>query len=1449
MALAGALEIQMFAEIARLQKDMGDAKRVVTDAVGDIEKVLGAVGIGFSAHALIEKIDSVIERMAKLEDGSRKTGVSIEDLSRLEFAAGTLGKDIGSVEQAMGQLSKTMAMSGDDAAASSQALKLLGLTAKDELGNEKDLNVMYREIAVALSQYQDGAGKMAVARALMGKAGAEQIPIMARLIELGDIEATMTKEQAAQAEAYKLEVAKLGQQKDILWNAMVTGLLPTMTDFVDVLIDASKETGSLSSKAKEFAGDSAMQDWAQQTGLYVAMTIDTLTAMGRTVIAIIASVRAGMADIEVAQRAMDLLDPVKVATMLAAGEHPIDDLSAAIDREKELAASAKQAWIDVFSDGATTMQDSYRQRIEATNAFNRQMHELEVDEINDLLYWENERKKLNFNLGDEKALRAAAAAELKLYQNAMKGLEDQLGKLNQATELEKVTEQLYGTEIMDADGTIIHITGSLETLSRARADHVQQVAIMVDAEKDELATMKATAEQVKIWADAHERAAQQVRDMNYSMSEASKQYQFETGLLALDTQLIGSNLMVRSDELTLIAQVNYARDLAIAQRQVDLDLEARVRAVMASGTEDMQAEIDALNRLAVARKEALPNEIAARAGIKLQNDLAKSSADNIAQYSKRIVGEIDSDFRSGFGTLFDSTSGGWEAMLQSMEKSFKHLLADEIYDFFARPFVLSVIANIAGMAGVPSIAAAATQAASTGSGAFNIASTGSSLYNVATGRSPLSTLFSGAGGGGGGVGSMVGTAAEGGGYMTAAPVFDAAGTMLEPAVFSATATDAVAAGTTMGFSAAIPYVGAAIAAYMIASQLFGGHTTVQGSGSASIGPGGVLTTAPGELHGGFDATSVMNLASQSVQQFSNIVMQLGGKISQQFGIGVGMGGGGEFNVVPDVGGRQLYDRAGLDATGAQLEAVRAIVVGLQQAADFPDYIHKVFAALDAGTADQTTLQNAVAFAATLEQLHKSLTETRSPLQVMIDSTEELKDKLGTSGATFKEDFLAAIEEGLTPQSLADWKNLAGLIDSVNAAIGALEKDRADVLASFMTPAQQYAAAQDKINTTLDALGYSGDRTVDTYLRIVGGLDMNTESGRALWAILAPLAPAFHTLADNADGAGDSVNRVSRSLADLKKDATSVLDSFRTPAQSYAHAQQQINDALDSLGYTGARTLDVYLSTIDALSQAGDGGKELLGILLDLAPAFHTTADSEREAETQRQQYQQELHRTEGQLGVQWLQAMGRGSEALAMQRQLELESMQPELRELQRIVWLRQDEAEIMSQATGTAKSFADAMREIKLGGLDKPGQYEFLNQETMDLQRQLQAATDPTQISNLSQQLLNTTMQAFNLETPEQQAQNRQGFLDVLKHDADLAQARYDAARVAAEAASAKNAANMQKAVSDGVKEGIAAWTAAQDAIAVAQQSAANTMMAAAQAIPDEFKVDVRLTSNEVGA
>jgi hypothetical protein len=95
-----------------------------------------------------------------------------------------------------------------------------------------------------------------------------------------------------------------------------------------------------------------------------------------------------------------------------------------------------------------------------------------------------------------------------------------------------------------------------------------------------------------------------------------------------------------------------------------------------------------------------------------------------AQFGGMFKG-IEEAGRAAFDAMFDKTSGGWDGMLETMATSFKRILLDMIYQSFAKPLVLNLLAQMPG--GIGQMASTALGNMPGGGGGIDWAATGSSI--------------------------------------------------------------------------------------------------------------------------------------------------------------------------------------------------------------------------------------------------------------------------------------------------------------------------------------------------------------------------------------------------------------------------------------------------------------------------------------------------------------------------------------------------------------------------------------------------------------------------------------------------------------------------------------------------------------------------------------------------
>ena len=184
----GSLVIQLQADLTRLQSDMGKAVGIVergaaamSAAAGVAKQALIGVGTGLVAGlaggGLASAIKDAVDYGDRLNDLSKATGASVEQLSFLDYAAKQSGTSLEGITSDIGRLQKNLievANGGGPAAA--RALRTLGLDARELAG--ADLATQLGTIGDALKDIKNPAERAATAQALFGKGARELLPLI-----------------------------------------------------------------------------------------------------------------------------------------------------------------------------------------------------------------------------------------------------------------------------------------------------------------------------------------------------------------------------------------------------------------------------------------------------------------------------------------------------------------------------------------------------------------------------------------------------------------------------------------------------------------------------------------------------------------------------------------------------------------------------------------------------------------------------------------------------------------------------------------------------------------------------------------------------------------------------------------------------------------------------------------------------------------------------------------------------------------------------------------------------------------------------------------------------------------------------------------------------------------------------------------------------------------------
>lgn len=270
MAALGQLTLRLAAETSEFQGDLGRAAfmadRAAARMINSFAKVgsgiVAGLGAGVVTAAVYQMTKSVIDGADQLQDMSDRTGIAVDELSALAYAAKVSGSDIESLETSLGLLSKKAV----DAATGNKALevlfKSLGVEVKDANGKMIESKDIFAQLGRAFNELQDPATRTAVALELMGRGGAKLIPAAMNLAALKkeavDTGAIMSGQFAADANKFNDNLDKMGMLSKRAAGAMLEDVVPALNKFLERIVEAKKGTDSFLTALSDAASLTAL---------------------------------------------------------------------------------------------------------------------------------------------------------------------------------------------------------------------------------------------------------------------------------------------------------------------------------------------------------------------------------------------------------------------------------------------------------------------------------------------------------------------------------------------------------------------------------------------------------------------------------------------------------------------------------------------------------------------------------------------------------------------------------------------------------------------------------------------------------------------------------------------------------------------------------------------------------------------------------------------------------------------------------------------------------------------------------------------------------------------------------------------------------------------------------------------------------------------------------------
>jgi hypothetical protein len=260
MASLGSLIISMAVDTAKFQGDLGRAAtmaesrmRNIKDSVSRTVGQLSAIGLAAGA-ALTAAMKAGIDRADEMRDTAQAVGVTVENLTRLQFAARQSGVSSEELGTGLVRLAKHL----------------------KEVGDQRSADQALLAIAEKFSSMPDGVEKTAQALEYFSRAGAKMIPLLnegaAGIVEMmkqsDELGFTISQNTADAADQFNDKLGILSAGVTAFNTNLAAALLPSLNAMASEFLHA-KTAGEALDKVVRIAA----------TGLKLLLTAGELTRL------------------------------------------------------------------------------------------------------------------------------------------------------------------------------------------------------------------------------------------------------------------------------------------------------------------------------------------------------------------------------------------------------------------------------------------------------------------------------------------------------------------------------------------------------------------------------------------------------------------------------------------------------------------------------------------------------------------------------------------------------------------------------------------------------------------------------------------------------------------------------------------------------------------------------------------------------------------------------------------------------------------------------------------------------------------------------------------------------------------------------------------------------------------------------------------------------------------
>ena len=729
MSPLGSVVVELSANIARFESDMGKAARIAQARLAEIGRAVGflknsfiGIGVGLGAglgfESIREKFAGAIESAGQLADLSEATGAAVEGLSALAGAARLSGTSVDDLAGGLQKLNKATVDAQNGGEKTSEAFKAIGISVKDLKSLSPD--EVFRLLADRLALYADGAEKTVVAQTLLGKAGANLLPVLNDLAEVGNYQVRVTSVQAQMADELEKNQVRLKASTDALFKTVGLELVPAMNVFVKTLLESNNEVDGLRGTVNTLAKDGSIASWAEGAISVVAKVVDGFQYLGREVEALWLMLAAGT---NTGGKALagDFEGARKVIAQLNADLGEIDKRPLFSQRLEKNLADQKAA--------AAVPPAPPRPRIDASKLGNanklsgfgalndnpgKKILEGQLKEQEDLIAREKSTLQTRQQMVD--FYRGLEYFTLRDSEDKRQGiLKDSLALTQADYDRELAALDRFVTETQAKQrmlaGKTLPLDGGTQSSSDPKVNKLQNELRVLETQKQE-AINRRSETAFKKTNDEIDVNAQLVQSQ-LRLLEVRRKFDLETTQRSRVDEISNASAQFQID---LLGRDTLEVQKLSAARQVQLDLDERIYRLKKL---DPTASAEIAAAQAQAAQQVLASNTLIEASYLKQRDASFGAAEAIRKYREdaaNAAAQIESALTNAFKGAEDAlvslfTKGDFS--IQGLKASFKGLADSVVADITRMIVKQSITAPLAGMLGL----SGAIAGGATGSGA------------------------------------------------------------------------------------------------------------------------------------------------------------------------------------------------------------------------------------------------------------------------------------------------------------------------------------------------------------------------------------------------------------------------------------------------------------------------------------------------------------------------------------------------------------------------------------------------------------------------------------------------------------------------------------------------------------------------------------------------------------